>query len=45
MSIFSLKEKAPKLIEGIFANPSLIKNIIDLAFESVKKRGDSISAA
>ena len=44
MSIISLKEKAPKVIEGIFANPTLIRKIIDITFDSVKKRGDTISA-
>ncbi len=39
----ALKEKAPKLIEEIFANPGLMQQIISIVVESVKKRGGTSS--
>ena len=44
MSIMVLKEKAPRLIDGIFANPGLIEQIKNAVVESVKKRGDNNAA-
>ena len=44
MSIMVLKERAPRLIEGIIGNPGLIEQIRCAVVESVKKRGDNNAA-
>lgn len=45
LSILALKEKAPKLIEGIIANPTLIQKIIAGVVQNVRKRGDVQAAS
>lgn len=44
LSILALKDKAPRLIEGIFANPGLIQQIIAAVVENIKRRGDAVAA-
>ncbi len=44
MSIMVLKERAPRLVEGIIGNSGLIEQIRSAVVESVRKRGDNSAA-